>query len=203
MTSRPYTRLMAASPVEIHSHATRNLKIIRETMERASTFTAVPGWGGALMGLIGLTAAITGHYVPQRHWLDVWCAAGMLSILAGAAAVFEKARRSQTPLDAPGARKFLFAFAPPLLVGGLLSIALWMNDYRAVIPGVWLLLYGTAVTAAGAFSVRIVPLMGFCFQTLGAIALFVPFVWGNALLGAGFGLTHIIFGILIARRHGG
>ena len=192
-----------ASPVEIHSHATRNLKIIRETMERAATFTAVPGWGGVLMGLVGLGAALAGHLVHPREWMAVWFAAGMLSILVGSAAVFEKARRSSTPLSAPGARKFLFAFAPPLLVGGVLTLALTMHGYRAVVPGTWLLLYGTAVLAGGAFSVRIVPLMGICFQILGAIALFVPFVWGNALLGAGFGLTHVIFGILIARRHGG
>lgn len=194
---------MAASPVEIHSHATRNLAIIRETMERAATFTAVPGWGGVLMGLVGLGAAVAGHLVPVRDWLEVWSAAGMLSILVGSAAVFEKARRSGTPLDAPGARKFLFAFAPPLLAGGVLTIALWMNEYRAVIPGAWLLMYGTAVMGGGAFSVRIVPLMGICFQLLGVVALFVPFVWGNALLGAGFGLTHIVFGLFIARRHGG
>jgi hypothetical protein len=192
-----------ASPVEIHSHATRNLKIIRETMERAATFTAVPGWGGVLMGLVGLTAAVAGHFVSPRDWLEVWFAAGMLSILIGSAAVFEKARRSGTPLAAPGARKFLFAFAPPLLVGGVLTMALTLHGYREVVPGTWLLLYGTAVLAGGAFSVRIVPIMGICFQVLGALALFVPFVWGNVLLGAGFGLTHVIFGILIARRHGG
>jgi len=194
---------MAASPVEIHSHATRNLKIIRETMERAATFTAVPGWGGVLMGLVGLGAAVAAHFVPARDWLNVWFAAGMLSILVGSAAVVEKARRSGAPLDAPGARKFLLAFAPPLLAGGVMTLALWMNGYRAVIPGVWLLMYGTAVMAGGAFSVRIVPLMGICFQVLGAVALFVPFFWGNALLGAGFGLLHVVFGILIARRHGG
>lgn len=194
---------MAASPVEIHSHATRNLKIIRETMERAATFTAVPGWGGVLMGLVGLTAAGIGHFVEEKDWLEVWFAAGMLSVLIGSAAVFEKARRSQTPLDAPGARKFLFAFAPPLLAGGIMTVALWLNEYRAVTPGVWLLMYGTAVMAGGAFSVRIVPIMGICFQVLGAAALFVPFVWGNALLGVGFGLLHIVFGFLIARRHGG
>lgn len=192
-----------ASPVEIHSHATRNLKIIRETMERAATFTAVPGWGGVLMGLVGLAAAIAGHFAHPHYWMEIWFAAGMLSVLIGSAAVFEKARRSNTPLAAPGARKFLFAFAPPLLVGGVLTLALTMHGYRGVVPGTWLLLYGTAVLAGGAFSVRIVPIMGICFQLLGALALFVPFVWGNVLLGAGFGLTHVIFGILIARRHGG
>jgi hypothetical protein len=127
----------------------------------------------------------------------------MLSILIGAGSVFEKARRSNTPLDAPGARKFLFAFAPPLLAGGLLTGVLWVRGYHAVVPGAWLLMYGIAVSAAGAFSVRIVPLMGFCFQAIGAVALLVPFVWANAMLGAGFGLLHIVFGILIARKHGG
>lgn len=191
------------SPLEIHAHATDNLRVIRQAMERTATFTAVPGWGGVLMGVIGLAAAGAAHLLPAAHWLEVWLAAGMLSIATGAGAIIEKKRRSKLPLDAPATRKFLLAFAPPLAVGGILSVALWTYGYRAVVPGTWLLLYGTAVVAGGAFSVRIVPLMGLVFQALGSVALFLPFPWANAMLGVGFGLVHVIFGILIARKHGG
>lgn len=191
------------SPIEIHAHATSNLRFIRDTMERTSTFTAVPGVGGVLMGLSALLACLICLYVPKEWWLDVWLSAGMAAIGFGSLAIFEKARRSGVPLDSPGARKFALAFAPPLMVGAILTIALLYSGAHRLVPGALLLLYGTSVLGGGAFSVRIIPLMGICFLALGSAALFVPLWWGNIFMGAGFGLLHIIFGVIIARRHGG
>jgi hypothetical protein len=90
-----------------------------------------------------------------------------------------------------------------MFVGALLTIFLFRAGFIAAIPGMWLLLYGTAVVAGGAFSVRVVPLMGFCFMVIGTVALFSPPSWADALMGAGFGGLHVGFGIWIARRHGG
>ena len=66
-----------------------------------------------------------------------------------------------------------------------------------------LLLYGTALVAGGALSVRIVPVMGLAFMALGIAALGAPAAWGNAFMAAGFGGLHIVFGLVIARRYGG
>jgi hypothetical protein len=97
----------------------------------------------------------------------------------------------------------LLSFVPPLLAGAVLTTVLYRVDMLMVLPGLWLLLYGAAVVTGGAFSVRIVPVMGICFMLLGAVSLFAPALWGNVFLMLGFGAIHIVFGALIARRHGG
>jgi len=101
------------------------------------------------------------------------------------------------------ARKFAFSFVPPMLVGAVLTVALWRAGLVNLIPGMWLMLYGTGVISGGAFSVRIVPVMGVCFLAGGALALLSPAAWSNLWLGLCFGGLHILFGAMIARKYGG
>lgn len=181
-----------------------HLRFIRDMMESASAFTAVPGWGGVAMGISALVAAV---FAARQHsteaWLATWFAEGMLAMAIGVLTMKYKAEKAGEPLLTAPARKFAFSFAPPLAAGALLTIILYRAGVVDAIPGAWLLMYGTGIVTGGAFSVRVVPVMGLCFMALGAVALFCPLAWGTAFLGAGFGGLHILFGVIIARRHGG
>jgi hypothetical protein len=192
-----------AEPISLHSHAMDNLRLIRETMERAGSFTAVPGWGGVAIGVSALAAAIASRQLTLERWLATWLLEAALAMVLAVLAIKRKANAAKGPLLSAPARRFVLSFAPPLLVGGLLTAVLYRAGLPAAIPGAWLLLYGTGVVTGGAFSVRVVPVMGLCFMSLGAVALFSPFAWGTAFLAAGFGGLHIVFGIIIARRYGG
>ena len=126
-----------------------------------------------------------------------------IAIVIACWTTYSKARQAGASLFTGPGRRFVYSFAPPLFVGALLTVLHLRSGDIGAIPGMWLLLYGTGVVTGGAFSIRIVPLMGLCFMVLGAVALFSPWNWGNALLAAGFGGLHIIFGAVIARKYGG
>lgn len=192
------------STVSLHEHAAENLLFIRDAMERASSFTAVPGWGGVVMGLAGLAAAIIAPVQPSRlAWLLTWLATAAVAVGVGLLGVLFKARNEGVPLLSRPARQFALGFVPAIFVAALLTIVLYRAGLDALLPGMWLLLYGTAVIAGGTFSIRIVPLMGVLFLFLGAVALFTAPPVPAICLGLGFGGLHVVFGVLIARKYGG
>jgi hypothetical protein len=197
-------RTLRREPIPIDARAADHLRYIRETMERAAEFTAVPGWGGVTMGITALAAAVlAARQTSPRGWVAVWLAEAFVAVAIAAPAAATKARRANSSLFSGPGRKFVLSFAPPIVVGGLLTLALFQSGAVAALPGVWLLLYGTAIVTGGAFSVRAVPIMGLCLMALGAGALFAPASWGNVFMAAGFGLVQLGFGLWIALRYGG
>ena len=194
-------------PAELTSfgqHAEENLQFIRRTMERSSTFTAVPGMGGVGMGIVGITASILAANQRDAHaWLIVWLLAAAVALTIGVTSTWRKAARIGAPLAGAVGRRFAMSLVAPLIAGAALTWGVWMHDDWALMPSVWLLLYGTGVLAGGLFSVAAVRLLGAGFMALGTAALITPPSWGNAWLGLGFGGLQLVFGLFIARRHGG
>lgn len=191
-------------PPEMQARAMDNLRFIRETMEAAGTFTAVSGWGQVAIGFTAIVAALVASLFPDRaEWVLVWAGEAGLALCIAVWFMYDKARSASLPLLTGSARKLLFSFTPVFAVGTVVTVAFMRQGMYAVLPGMWMLLYGTAVVAAGAFSVRIVPVMGAAFIAVGGVALFAPAAWSTALMILGFGALHVVFGFLIARRHGG
>jgi hypothetical protein len=190
-------------PIPIDRRAADNLRFIRDTMERAGSFTAVPGWGGVIIGCSALLAGGAAAQLSAEAACYIWLAEAALALLVSVITVRQKSRRLDLSLRSSAARRALLSFVPPLLAGAVLTAVLFRSGNLGVLPGLWLLLYGAAVVTGGAFSVRIVPVMGLCFMLVGAVALASPRAWGNWFLMLGFGLLHIGFGVAIARRHGG
>jgi hypothetical protein len=200
----PAGPLRSPDPIPIDARAADNLRYIREAMERAGEFTAVPGWGGVAMGATALlAAAFAARQTTPQRWLMVWLGEAAVAITVAATSAARKSHRARMPLFSGPGRKFALSFAPPILVGALLTVVLFRAGLVTALPGMWLLLYGTAVVTGGAFSVRIVPVMGLCFMALGVTAFFSPERWNDIFMAAGFGGLQIIFGIIIAKRYGG
>jgi hypothetical protein len=197
-------RTSPAEPPEMQARAMDNLRFIRETMERAGAFTALSGWGEFAIGLTVFPAAwIASRQGTPVGWVGIWIAEAALCVVIATAFIAAKASANKLSLRTEPARKFVLSFSPPVLVGALLTALFLDLGMISILPGIWLLLYGAGVITAGTFSVGIVPVMGAAFMMLGTLALFAPPSWGTPFMIAGFGGLHIVFGILIARRHGG
>ena len=193
----------ASEPVNLQSQAADNLRFIRQAMESSGSFTSVPGWGGILMGLSALAAAAAAEWLAPDRWLEIWIGVAMLAFAIGGGAMARKARAQGVRLSRGVARRFLLSLTPPLAAAALLTVALTRAGLAELVPATWLLLYGAGVITGGAFSVRLVPMMGACFMVLGVVALLAPQGWSNPILAAGFGGCHLLFGGIIARRYGG
>jgi len=204
MTSSTLPKRPPVEPTALHDRAVEHLEVIRDAMERAGSFTAVPGWGTVAVGLSALCAAfLAAKAAPGDRWLQVWIAEGAVAGALSVGAMVLKARRVGISLGSAIARKFALAFAPSLAAGAVLTWSLAADGRAPLLPGTWLLLYGAAVVAGGALSARIVPLMGLTFMLLGVAALAMTPAHGDLFMAAGFGGVHLVFGTLIARRHGG
>jgi hypothetical protein len=203
----PALTAQSAAPVTIESRALGTLAYIRASIDSSSSMD-VPGMAGIVMGIIGVLAAIVVS-VPRwsDHWLGIWLFAAAAALLLGSALVARQyVRRGHTRYLGP-ARKFLLCLCPALFAGAVLTGVSWTAGMISAIPGVWLLLYGCAVLSASTVTIagisRLISVMGALFVVLGTITFILPGAAHTIMLGLGFGVLHIIFGILIGRlAHG-
>ena len=221
MPKAPHLRITRPEPPPAQSspalsdRAFDNLRFIRETMERAGSFTAISGTGIVATGIIALVATVAaGSELDAPRWLVTWIVAAAIACVVSVTLTLSKSRASAAPITAGVARKLSLAFFPSLVAGAVLTAVALRGGWYAAIPGMWLVMYGAAVMAGGALSVPIVPIMGALFMLTGALALAAPLVlvtWSpearagllNGFMAAGFGGLHVLFGFAIARRYGG
>ena len=193
-----------SEPRSVGSHAAETLSFIRSAMERGSTFTAIPGAGGAMMGVIGIGAALIADRQPTPdRWLFTWLAAAAVAAVVGFWSLMRKAHAAELTLTGTTARRFALGMAAPFVAGAAITYALWVERNFRVMAPTWLLLYGAGLLTGGMFSVRIVRAIGAAFMACGLLAILTPAEWGNWWLAAGFGVLQIGFGLHIARNYGG
>lgn len=199
-------KIPGVRPQALHEHALDNLRYIRETMERAGSFTTIPGWGGVAIGVTAVIACAAAQRFASfepRMWVRVWLAEALIASAIALLTMWRKGRRASVDFASAPARRFFVSYFAPIAGAALLTVVLIRAELVLALPALWLLMYGASFVSSGAFSIRVIPVMGVCFMILGVAAAFVPLAVGNILMGAGFGALHLIFGFIIARSYGG
>ncbi len=196
-------RMRPSSPVEMDSHALGTLNYIRSSIEAAGAF-AVPGTAGIAMGIVGLAAAALASLPAlSDHWIWIWLGAAVLASGVGIVLIARHRAGRGLPLYRGPARRFVLCLCPALLAGVVLTGALWRVGETRLLPGMWLLLYGSAVLSATLLTapamMRLVGIMGALFVLWGSAAFELPARWHNLILAGGFGVLHLAFGLLIGR----
>ncbi|HLF10992.1 MAG TPA: hypothetical protein VJA26_07235 [Gammaproteobacteria bacterium] len=205
MTAQSTGRLTERTgPTPIDRGAAENLRYIRSTIEAAHSFTTVPGKGCIAMGLMALVA--TGlDLVPRlaHYWLAIWVGAATVACVAAVLFMATKARAQGLSLRRTVARRFFLTLAPAFVSGAILTVVLIDAVPRETIAGVWLLLYGAGIAAAGVFTLPVVFTAGLAFMALGTATFALPAGSAPTMLALGFGGVHIVLGEVIRRNHGG
>ena len=152
----PQPRSRVPQPPALHDRALENLRYIRATMERAGSFTSVPGWGQVAIGCTAVLAAwVAARQPTPLAWMLVWFAEALVALVIGGTTLVRKARAANDPLLSGPGRRFGWSLLAPLAAGGFLTFALYSGGLLRAIPGTWLLLYGTGVMTGGALSVPV------------------------------------------------
>jgi hypothetical protein len=190
--------------IALNERAMESLEFIRTTMARSAPFTAVSGRGGIAMGVLALLAAALGRSTSSdEQWLMTWIGSAAVAVPVGFVLMRAKAKRYELALWSAAGRRFAQGFVPAIAAGAVLTFALVRIDAIEVVPAAWLLLYGAGVLAGSSSSVPVLAWLGALFMVLGCASLVTPAAWRDLWLGAGFGVLQMVFGIYIARNHGG
>ena len=106
-------------PLALHERAADNLAYIRETMERATSFTAVSGQGYVVMGLTATAAAwLASRQATPAAWMAVWLVELLLAGVVAVGWTVRKARAEGVAVRSHAGRKLVLAFTPRCSWGG-------------------------------------------------------------------------------------
>jgi hypothetical protein len=200
-----------------------DLQAIRDIMERSAKFLSLSGLSGVFAGVCALTGAAIAwffildsghvHYDEYMRGLGGASTSGIRLYLALDAALvlgiaiigagyfsYRKARKAGQAVWTNSTRRLLVHLMIPLVAGGMFALILLFRNNLELVASVMLIFYGLSLVNAGKFTFGEIHWLGLTEIALGILAgIFINF--GLLLWTVGFGLMHIIYGIVMYYRH--
>lgn len=196
-----------------------DLTAIRSMMERSSRFISLSGLSGVAAGLIALVGGCWALYLLHQQGRDYLTASEMaystafftqlfitallILILAIAAAAYftvRKSKRSGLKIWTSATRQLLVNLFIPLIIGGIGCLALFYHGQLQLLAPATLIFYGLALINASKYTFQEIYYLGLLEACLGLISCFL-IGYGLIFWIVGFGVLHIIYGILMQRKY--
>jgi hypothetical protein len=198
--------------------AARELKVIRQLMERPIRYSTMSGLSGIVAGCAALAGLAADWYFWRRHaavdamWINMGVWAGVFLVAFAGVAILTRLRERGRgmPFWSSVKRRILLTILPPFLAGAGLTAGIvyrWYFDVGpnqwGLIPSLWMLFYGVALWQVGAFSAPEVRILGTAFLAAGLVTAPLYQTHPYWALGVTFGGFHIVYGLAVWIRHGG
>ena len=204
----------------------KDLQEIKTMMERSSRFLSLSGLSGVSAGIIALVASLIAFYLldfgrikyDENYFLirplieldyklnlipKLFLLAVVTFVMALTSAIFfswRKAKKYNYPVWDHTTKRMLFQLLIPLITGGFFVLILLSRNDGTLLAATTLIFYGLALVNAGKYTLREVQYLGVLEIILGLLAGIYT-SWGLLFWAGGFGVLHIIYGLVMYYRY--
>lgn len=195
-----------------------DLKEIKEMMNRSSRFISLSGISGIATGVIALAGAFAAYgfvfrniSAPGYYQLDMpievslrilFVAFGtlLLGLMTGIYFTTRETRKRKLPVWDYQTKRLLVNLSIPLLTGGIVCLLFLFNGFPGLLAPMTLIFYGLALVNAGKYTLTEVRSLGLIEIFLGLLAM-LWIDYGLLFWALGFGILHIVYGLIIQRKY--
>lgn len=196
-----------------------DLKDIKQMMNRSSRFISLSGLSGISAGIIAIIGAYLAYqtiYANQDYLvyrqailstqnlsslLLIALTTLLLSIASGIFFTTRKAKRNQQKLWDSQTKTLLINLFIPLTTGGILCLILLLKGFIGIIAPLTLIFYGLALVNASKYTLEEIRSLGIVEILLGLLGIY--FIgYGLIIWTIGFGILHIVYGIIMHLKYG-
>ena len=196
-----------------------DLKDIKQMMNRSSRFISLSGLSGISAGIFAIIGAYLAYqtiYADQNYLiyrqailsfenlstlLIIALSTLVLSIGSGIYFTTRKAKRNKQKLWDSQTKTLLINLLIPLATGGILCLTLLLKGFIGIIAPLTLIFYGLALVNASKYTLEEIRSLGIVEILLGLLGIY--FIgYGLIIWTIGFGILHIVYGIIMHLKYG-
>lgn len=201
-----------------NENSLETLKEIRSIMERSARFLSLSGWSGIWAGSVALIGAGIAYFLlddfqtgTPRSRNDEQVLSAMLLLLSiiillvalagGYYFTYRKNKKAGISIWNSASKKMLINLAIPLMAGAIVVLAFINNYDWKYVSSCCLIFYGLSLINGSKYTVSDIKYLGLLEVILGCIGLFISPGYGLYLWAFGFGVLHIVYGIIMWRKY--